>query len=361
MEPKKQNLIYQRLKEQITTGNYQLWSKLPGENQLKRTYGVARETLRGALKRLEQEHLIRRIHGKGTFVRYRPETTAGLRRILFVSWNPPVYCNKDTPGYELYYCSFDDFKKLKEAEMDAFLRDHNIYGIIHCGCSFKGTEDMLSILDNAPVPVVLPFAMRTDLIRTKCSGSYMDMNAGWEIGLRHLHECGHKRIASLTPSRSGNIFNITLDKYIERLEKIGCDTRRDYFFQASFKYPDNKILPQPETLELIKADVERMLALPEPPTAFMCHNDHWAPAVYRALKVRQLRIPEDVAVMGFVANFDHESLTPPLSSVQINYRTIMQNSLELLEKVQRTPGTRYISELTYELQIRASTVKKRRN
>lgn len=43
-------------------------TKLPSENQIAQSYGVSRVTVRRALDELEQEGIIMRIHGRGTFV-----------------------------------------------------------------------------------------------------------------------------------------------------------------------------------------------------------------------------------------------------------------------------------------------------
>lgn len=44
---------------------------------------------------------------------------------------------------------------------------------------------------------------------------------------------------------------------------------------------------------------EQLLDLPEPPTAIFCANDRMAMGAYDAIKERGLRIPHDVAVIGF--------------------------------------------------------------
>jgi LacI family transcriptional regulator len=58
-----------------------------------------------------------------------------------------------------------------------------------------------------------------------------------------------------------------------------------------------------------------LMDLPAPPTAIFCANDMMALGCYEALKERGLRIPQDVAVMGYddreVARYIH----PPLSTV----------------------------------------------
>jgi len=50
------------------SGRLQSGEKLPSEEELRRHYGVSRITVRNALGRLEQEGLILRDRGRGTFV-----------------------------------------------------------------------------------------------------------------------------------------------------------------------------------------------------------------------------------------------------------------------------------------------------
>lgn len=72
MEPfLKQNLstaVKMKLYEYIDNLDLSRGTKLPPENEIARNYGVSRITVRRALDELEQEGIILRIHGRGTFV-----------------------------------------------------------------------------------------------------------------------------------------------------------------------------------------------------------------------------------------------------------------------------------------------------
>jgi GntR family transcriptional regulator len=57
------------LLEDIKSGRYSPGDKLPSEDQLSREFSVSRVTLREALRALEDDGLIVRRHGSGTFVR----------------------------------------------------------------------------------------------------------------------------------------------------------------------------------------------------------------------------------------------------------------------------------------------------
>ncbi|MBI5974962.1 GntR family transcriptional regulator [Staphylococcus canis] len=60
--------VYESLHNEIKSGRFQEGDKLPSERKLCDTYNVSRITVREALNRLEQERLIKREHGKGSFV-----------------------------------------------------------------------------------------------------------------------------------------------------------------------------------------------------------------------------------------------------------------------------------------------------
>ncbi len=60
------------LREQILSGAYAIGDQLPTEAELVADYGVSRITVRQALKTLEDEDLVRREAGRGTFVTGHP-------------------------------------------------------------------------------------------------------------------------------------------------------------------------------------------------------------------------------------------------------------------------------------------------
>ena len=60
--------IFQTLRQQIADGTYAADTRLPTEEQLMRTYGVSRHTVRAAAQQLEVQGLVRRQAGRGTFV-----------------------------------------------------------------------------------------------------------------------------------------------------------------------------------------------------------------------------------------------------------------------------------------------------
>lgn len=68
----------QVLRSLITDGEWKDGDQLPNETRLTEMLGVSRITVRHALRRLEEAGLLRREHGRGTFVR-RSTIVAGIR------------------------------------------------------------------------------------------------------------------------------------------------------------------------------------------------------------------------------------------------------------------------------------------
>jgi GntR family transcriptional regulator len=77
--------VIDRLKEDIDKGFYRENEKLPSEFELSKTLGVSRATLREALRLLEEENVIVRRHGVGTFVNPKPVFTSGIEQLASVS------------------------------------------------------------------------------------------------------------------------------------------------------------------------------------------------------------------------------------------------------------------------------------
>src|SRR5271157_4230491 len=73
-----------------------------------------------------------------------------------------------------------------------------------------------------------------------------------------------------------------------------------------------------------------LMSLKSPPTAIFCANDLMAVGCYEALRELGLRIPEDVAVMGYDDREIAQHLHPPLSSVLLPHFEMGSIAAEIL-------------------------------
>jgi LacI family transcriptional regulator len=82
-----------------------------------------------------------------------------------------------------------------------------------------------------------------------------------------------------------------------------------------------------------------LMSLAVPPTAIFCANDLMAVGCYEALKELGLRIPDDVAVMGYDDREIAQHLHPPLTTVLLPHLEMGMIAAEnLLDLTMRPPG-----------------------
>ncbi|RNF40584.1 GntR family transcriptional regulator [Planococcus salinus] len=77
--------VIDRMKQDIAAGIYKEKEKLPSEFELSKSLGVSRATLREALRLLEEDNIIIRRHGVGTFVNPKPVFSSGIEQLTSVS------------------------------------------------------------------------------------------------------------------------------------------------------------------------------------------------------------------------------------------------------------------------------------
>jgi LacI family transcriptional regulator len=74
-----------------------------------------------------------------------------------------------------------------------------------------------------------------------------------------------------------------------------------------------------------------LLDLPTPPSAIFCGNDWMAMGAYEAVRERGLRIPEDLAIVGFDNRHEiADHLRPSLTTVALPYREMGARAVEVL-------------------------------
>ena len=77
--------VIDQLKRDIDKGHYKEKEKLPSEFELAKKLGVSRATLREALRLLEEENIVTRRHGVGTFVNPKPIFSSGIENLNSVT------------------------------------------------------------------------------------------------------------------------------------------------------------------------------------------------------------------------------------------------------------------------------------
>jgi LacI family transcriptional regulator len=177
-------------------------------------------------------------------------------------------------------------------------------------------DPLVAALRQREFPTVLMFT-RTD----HSDQWYVDCDNvhGARLAMEHLLALGHRRILHLAGSvRSGAGHDRRLG-YRMALEQAGIAYRPEWVLELAFTDADFG-----PALCLFEAVPE------ERPTAAFAWSDDVAITMMRALRARGLRVPEDVAVIGFDSTSVCDHTDPPLTSVRQPIYEMATQALTLL-------------------------------
>jgi DNA-binding LacI/PurR family transcriptional regulator len=119
----------------------------------------------------------------------------------------------------------------------------------------------------------------------------IDDFSGGKMAAKYLVDKGHRRIAFLGDT---NLPEYAIHPLSQRLEGF-----RAYLQSVGIPLPVNYVRLVSYTLEQSRQAATEFLNLPEPPTAIFAATDLQAMGVLMVARRMGLRVPEDLAVMGF--------------------------------------------------------------
>ena len=218
-------------------------------------------------------------------------------------------------------------------------RRHGAEGII-LG-AFAPDEPELASIAASAFPCV---AIDTQLIGP-CAGFVTSDNiSGAAAAVRHLAERGRKRIAYLGGWGSEPVHIDRRLGYESVLGELGLAQREEYVLRGGWLH---------ERAHDLTRD---LLQLAEPPDAIFCASDVMAIGAMAAIEAAGLRVPDDVAVVGF-DDIDYARLvTPSLTTVRQSQDAVAEelinSMLRLLERPDESPT---VSVVPVELIVREST------
>jgi GntR family transcriptional regulator len=113
--------VIDKLKSDIDAGFYEAGARLPSEFELSKQLGISRATLREALRLLEDEGVITRRHGVGTFICSKPLFSSGIEELFSVT--EMIKRGNQKPGSiflssNVIPATCDDFEKFHLDEFD---------------------------------------------------------------------------------------------------------------------------------------------------------------------------------------------------------------------------------------------------
>lgn len=183
-------------------------------------------------------------------------------------------------------------------------------------CAGFFEPELLALLQQMKLPLVL-----VDLWAPGLPCVNPDNMQGGYLATRHLIEQGRQRIAFLAS---------TLSHYSIRQREKGY---RQALYEARLLMPPEYEAIAPPLLDTEQSLVEavnELLNLPEPPDAIFAYNDAAAMVVLRVCALRGLRVPEDIALVGF-DDIDAAAWSfPPLTTVAVDKKHLGREALRML-------------------------------
>jgi len=312
--------IYTALKQRIESGEWNYGAMLPSENELSEQYGISRGTVRQVLAKLEEDGLIRREQGKGTFIARTgasaPSKGVNGRSISFVvPYVRDSYVSSILLGLEsvardngyavIFHHVENDIEKQEPVLRQAV--QQGAAGIVLYPVNSYAASPILNELVHKRYPLVLVDRYIRGLVSDFVTS---DNFGGGLCATQHLLSLGHRRIAFLSWVELATSMEHRRLGYRQALIEMGIEPDPGLEWEV-VGYP-----------EIDQAALEMQLGMPDRPTAIFAANDQLALAVQRAARTLSFSIPNNLAVVGF----DNLNISAHLD---IPLTTIAQQAFEI--------------------------------
>lgn len=315
----KYDIVKKGLRDDILAGKYAIGDKLPTEANLTEQYGVSRYTVRRATSDLEQEHFLYRVQGGGMYVddwNKAPAVATDNKVIGVITTHladyifPEIISGIDRvisdEGYSLF---ISNTHNTYERERQSLMR------MIETGVNGLIIEPTMSALPN-PNKDLYDQIHELNIPTVFINSTYEhfdfpylevdDSNAEADL-ITHLINQGHERILG-----------------VFKVDDVQGAHRMQGFYKAYQQYPSialhSNIVMYQSNDEASNAQIlnkiEAHLEAADRPTALALYNDALAIQTIDLVKSLGLRVPEDVAIVGFDDYAMSQYMTPSLTTVR---------------------------------------------
>jgi len=328
--------IGEHLKRQIRDGQLPPGTALPSEQQLASLFESARSTVRQAMGLLEQEGLVSRVQGKGTFVHQNarqrlasgldilalviPEVLSGFYPSLQHSFEESA---SHSQNQMLVCCTRNNLDK--QGNVILQLIDNQVGGVAIVPASTPPTPGyQIRQLQKAGIPVVLCHRPVEGITAPLLGLPFQKIG---KLAGESLVARGHRRFAFFAPHCTH-----TTDLYLEGFQRALNDVNCELPTENCYFGADGVIDMQELDAE-IEDSLKRILNQPERPTAIFTTFDSMAERVYLHLTKMGMRMPEDISLIGVGDQIRHSVLQQQIASVTVNETQLGHRAAELLNQM----------------------------
>lgn len=217
-----------------------------------------------------------------------------------------------------------------------------VEGIIACLSQETTDYSHFTTLKDINMPLIL--FDRVCLI-DQFSSVVADGEYSAQIATQHLLDNGSKRVAFIGGANHLDIVKKRKHGYLEALRSNHIPIEKELVVCRKIDYEEGKIA------------TETLLSLPNPPDAILAMNDTLAFAAIEVIKSHGLRIPNDIAIMGYTDEQHANYIEPKLSAISHQTYKMGETACQLL--IEQTKGNKAIKQVVIptQLQVRESSIK----
>jgi LacI family transcriptional regulator len=240
-------------------------------------------------------------------------------------------------GYEILIGSINDgAERLQRCILRMAQRDVEGIAVM----TFGVEESVLNELEGRLAPLVL-IDHATD--RTDVSVLRVDYHHGIRQGVQHLAVLGHRDFAFVAGPLRLHSEQSRLAAFRESLQECGIPI------------VETRIIESDLTMQGGMTAALRLRDCGRPPTAIMCSNDVLAIGILHGLSGTNLRVPDDISIIGFDDTHMAQMTIPPLTSIQVARREIARAAICALRVHIEHSSPKHRYEIATNLIVREST------
>lgn len=168
---------------------------------------------------------------------------------------------------------------------------------------------------------------------------YVDVDRAEAVRLavRHLIERGRRRIGLALSGVTRGTCRARLQGYTEELAAHGLSVDQDWIFNGEefgqvFAQHNEDALKWDYPAEVIDRCIDA-LVVDGQVDAIVAHDDFWAATLIRLARCRGIKVPENLAVVGYLNHYLADWTDPPLTTVDLQHEMAAKAMVEMMEKL----------------------------
>ena len=241
-------------------------------------------------------------------------------------------------GYQLIVCQ-TRYSAQRELEYLNLLKTRQVDGMILSSLQ-NDWKKIEPYLEYGPIVLCNEFEEGANVPTVRFDQAY-----GGYIATKHLLELGHQTIAYCTGGYKSNVADSREKGFYKALQEFNLQFNNEYFFCDAFTVEDGRRI------------LHDMMNLPIKPTAVFTGGDEVAAGIVSEAKLLGLKIPDELAVVGFDNQVITELLDPQITTVHQPVEVMAKKAFDIMiEKIRTKRYTdKEIYEYELELIVRNST------